>query len=482
MKAVHVLVQHFPCQVAVLEDPSLARKPLVIGGNPWEKGVVYDCSPEAVEDGIHPGMPLRQAEQLSPRAIFLPFEEKKYQEVHRALLTAVAPFSPVVETLELGELCFEASGLKRLYGPDQKLARTVAGAIETTINLLPQIGIASNKFVAALAARFASPGKPRIITREEERAFLAPLPIEFLPANDLTKRFLCLLGIATLGQVVAMPKAALVKQFGAEGALIHDLVLGYDDRPISPTPEEPSLRSEVSFEEPVADLARLASHANRVAFDLTGLLRRDGRKCQGIALELTLEDGQILNTGTHLKEATCNPQKIARRLAVLLVSLDYTAAVTGLAIHLFPLHPFHEGSKQLELFDYLRKAKQEAVTYVVQRINERLGGDAVTSASKIGPPSPILVDVSPTAVGKPWFVKRNGRWVLVEAVTEHWRVEDDWRNGGSSRDYYQVVLIDGKIIVLCYQRPDKKWYLDISAKPLPCPVTLSSTATATTPS
>jgi len=170
MKVVHVLLQRFPCQVEVLEDSSLAGKPLVIGGNPWEKGVVYDCSSEAVEDGVYPGMPLRQAEQLSPKAIFLPVGEAKYHELHRVLLSAVAPFSPVVETLELGELCFEASGLKRLYGPDQKLARKVAEAIETTINLLPQIGMASNKFVAALAARFASPGESRIITRGAERA------------------------------------------------------------------------------------------------------------------------------------------------------------------------------------------------------------------------------------------------------------------------------------------------------------------------
>lgn len=211
-------------------------------------------------------------------------------------------------------------------------------------------------------------------------------------------------------------------------------------------------------------------------------MRRDGRKAQGIVLELTLEDGPNLQTGTHLKEATSDPARIAQRLGSLLASLDFKAGVTEAVIHLFPLRPFHDGIRQMGLFGYLQKAKEERVKQVVRRINEIMGGGMVKSASQIGPPSPILAEVSPNALGKPWFVKRNGRWVLVEAVTEHWRVEDDWRNDGGSRDYYQVVLIDGKIIVLCYQRPDKRWYLDISAKPLPCPVTLSSTATVTTPS
>ncbi|MGB5933647.1 MAG: hypothetical protein WBH57_11350 [Anaerolineae bacterium] len=482
MKIACILVPYFPCQVERLDDASLAGKPLVIGGQPWEKGTVYCCSPEASGDGVHPDMPLRQAEQLCPQAMFLPINEERYQEVHRQLLKALAPFSPVVETVELGQVCLEASGLKRLYGPDDKLARSIRDMIKWETDLLSQVGIASNRFVAEVAANLATYSKPQVIPRGEEQAFLAPLPIDFLPAPEQTKRFLGILGINTIGQVAQMPKDALAKQFGAEGVFIHDLALGYDNRPLSPTPEELALRGRISFEDPLFDLIILRANMERVVSDLAVLMRRDGRKAQGIVLELTLEDGPNLQTGTHLKEATSDPARIAQRLGSLLASLDFKAGVTEAVIHLFPLRPFHDGIRQMGLFGYLQKAKEERVKQVVRRINEIMGGGMVKSASQIGPPSPILAEVSPNALGKPWFVKRNGRWVLVEAVTEHWRVEDDWRNGGGSRDYYQVVLIDGKIIVLCYQRPDKRWYLDISAKPLPCPVTLSSTATVTTPS
>ena len=482
MKIACILVPYFPCQVERLDDASLAGKPLVIGGQPWEKGTVYCCSPEASGDGVHPDMPLRQAEQLCPQAMFLPINEERYQEVHRQLLKALAPFSPVVETVELGQVCLEASGLKRLYGPDERLACSIRDVIKRETNLLSQVGVASNRFVAEVAANLATYSKPQVIPRGEEQAFLAPLPIDFLPASEQTKRFLDILGINTIGQVAQMPKDALAKQFGAEGVFIHDLALGYDNRPLSPTPEELALRGRISFEDPLFDLIILRANMERVVSDLAVLMRRDGRKAQGIVLELTLEDGPNLQTGTHLKEATSDPARIAQRLGSLLASLDFKAGVTEAVIHLFPLRPFHDGIRQMGLFGYLQKAKEERVKQVVRRINEIMGGGMVKSASQIGPPSPILAEVSPNALGKPWFVKRNGRWVLVEAVTEHWRVEDDWRNDGGSRDYYQVVLIDGKIIVLCYQRLDKRWYLDISAKPLPCPVTLSSTATVTTPS
>lgn len=482
MKIAYIVVPYFPCAVERLDDPSLAGKPLVIGGQPWEKGTVYCCSPEALREGVHRDMPLRQAEQLCPQAIFLPINEERYQEIHRQLLKALAPFSPIVETVELGQVCLEASGLKRLYGPDQKLARSIRDVIKRETNLLSQVGIASNRFVAEVAAQLATYSKPQVIPKGEEQTFLAPLPIYFLPASEQTKRFLAILGIKTIGQVAQMAKDALSKQFGAEGVFIHDLALGYDNRPLSPTTEELALRGRISFEDPVFDLTILKANIERAVSDLAVLLRRDGRKGQGIVLELILEDGRSLQTGTHLKEATSDPARITQRVGSLLASLDFKAGVTEAVVHLFPLRPFHDGIRQLGLFGYLQKAKKERMKQVVRRINEIMGGGTVRSASELGPPSPIPVEVSPTAIGKPWFVRRNGKWVLVEAVTEYWRVEDDWRNGGGSRDYYRVTLIDGKIIVLCYQRPDKKWYLDLSAKPLPCPVTLSSTATATTPS
>jgi len=482
MKIAHVLAPYFACQVERLDDPSLAGKSLVIGGQPWEKGMVYSCSSEAVEDGVYNGMPLRQAEQLCPQATFLPVNEERYQEVHRRLLKALAPFSATVETVELGQVCLEASGLQRLYGPDEKLALHIRDVIKNETNLLSQVAIASNRFVAEVAAQLASCSKPQVVPKGEEQAFLAPLPIHFLPASEQTKRFLSILGIETIGQVAQMPRDALAKQFGAEGVFIHDLALGYDNRPLSSTPEEPALRGRISFEDPLFDLTILRASMERIASDLAILLRRDGRKGQGIVLELTLEGGHTLQTGTHLKEATSDPARISQRLGCLLASLDFKAGVTEAVVYLFPLRPFQDGNRQLGLFGYLQRAKEERVKQVVRRINEMMGGGTVKSASQIGPPSPIPVEVSPTAIGKPWFVRRNGKWVLVEAITEHWRVEEDWRNGGGSRDYYRVTLIDGKILVLCYQRPDKKWYLDLSAKPSPCPVTLNSTATATTPS
>ena len=121
VKIVHVLIPDFPIQVEILDDPGLKRKPVVIGGKPDSDGDVYACSPAAQRDGIEIGMSLRQAEQLSPQAIFLPTAEEKYLKAHKGLITCLSAFSPLRETTSPGVVCIDASGLEGLYGPDAQL-------------------------------------------------------------------------------------------------------------------------------------------------------------------------------------------------------------------------------------------------------------------------------------------------------------------------------------------------------------------------
>ena len=80
MKIAYIHIQDFPVQVEILENPSIRQTAVVIGGMPHDEGSVYACSPAARIDGVQLGMPLRQAEQLSPQALFLPLSQDLYNQ------------------------------------------------------------------------------------------------------------------------------------------------------------------------------------------------------------------------------------------------------------------------------------------------------------------------------------------------------------------------------------------------------------------
>ena len=118
MKIAYIRIQDFPVQVEILENPALRQTAVVVGGLPSDEGTVYACSPAARIDGVQLGMGLRQAEQLSPKANFLPLSRDRYDEAQKNLLDTLSPYSPFRDSSAPGRLYLAASRLDALYGSD----------------------------------------------------------------------------------------------------------------------------------------------------------------------------------------------------------------------------------------------------------------------------------------------------------------------------------------------------------------------------
>jgi hypothetical protein len=55
---------------------------------------------------------------------------------------------------------------------------------------------------------------------------------------------------------------------------------------------------------------------------------------------------------------------------------------------------------------------------------------------------------------------RAGRRLAVEAVQETWRIDDEWwRQRPVSRVYYQLGLVDGRMVVVYEDVTQGRWYV-----------------------
>ena len=137
----HLDLDTFFVSVERLLDPKLRDRPVVVGGNPFGRGVVAGCSYEARAYGIHSAQPIRRAYRLCPQAVFLHGSYIHYAEYSKLVGEILRELAPVCEAASIDEFYLDLSATERLKGDTyrwaQEIQRTVHGETALPIRTKP---------------------------------------------------------------------------------------------------------------------------------------------------------------------------------------------------------------------------------------------------------------------------------------------------------------------------------------------------------
>lgn len=175
----HVDCDAFYATVEKRDDPSLANKPVVIGGG--KRGVVSTACYLARSYGIHSAMPMFKALKACPHATVVRPRMKVYSEVGREVKSMMRDLTPMVEPLSIDEAFLDLRGTQRLHG--QSAAETMmkfAKRIEDEIGITVSVGLSYCKFLAKIASDLDKPRAFSIIGEAEALDFLAKQPVSLI--------------------------------------------------------------------------------------------------------------------------------------------------------------------------------------------------------------------------------------------------------------------------------------------------------------
>jgi protein ImuB len=139
--------------------------------------------------------------------------------------------------------------------------------------------LAEGPRIAAMLAR-AAMDQPLVVPSGENYHALADLSVTALPLPDATLRMLQQVGIATIGQLRALPAASLALRLGSAAVRVMGLLRGDDCAPLQPyvPPEQPCER---------IDLERETSNVELLSFVLKSICDRLAQRLEGRGLGAT---------------------------------------------------------------------------------------------------------------------------------------------------------------------------------------------------
>lgn len=429
MRIACVVIPRFALAVELLERPELCVRSLVIGGAAEEVRSVVECSPEAEQQGVRRGMPLREARAFCREALFLDARPALYRERHERMLAALEAVSPVVEGAEPGCAYVGLDGLAGraaaseeappaeqngcaapvaplsapsfapIFPDEGAAAGALAGAVAAALGLRPRLGIAQSRF-AALAAALAATGEATTILEERDvAAFLSPLPVHLLPFDEPVMRRLYWLGLRTVGEIAALPRAALAAQFGPAGERAWDLAHGHDDRPLLPRRPPAELSDQLAFAQPVAEIQAVLAAARHLLTRLLNRPERRGRVARGLALSIALANDRRWERSLTFREPTADGDRMLRALGAKLDGVALPAAAEALSLALRDL--CSETGVQASLFSSRGRQLQE-LKAALEQLRSRVGNPSVMKIVGVEPCSRLperqyaLIDYEPS--------------------------------------------------------------------------------------
>src|SRR5256714_3281763 len=282
--------------VEELFDPSLKGKPVIVGGQRHERGVVSAASYEARKFGVHSAMPLRTAAKLCPQAIFVDGHPDRYRECSERARRVLSSFSPQVEMVSIDEAYLDMTATERLHGPPLLAAHKLHQRMKAETELNCSIGIGASRLIAKVCSGKAKPNGVLFIVPGREAKFLAPLDVRDIPGvGKVTEQKLNSLGIRTVGDMARKDEHFLEEHLGKWGVALAGKARGEDAGAwfageIGDQDAAKSISHEHTYNEDTADVAQIEATLMRLSEMVARRLREQKVHARTLQLKLRYKD------------------------------------------------------------------------------------------------------------------------------------------------------------------------------------------------
>jgi protein ImuB len=299
---------------------SAPDKPFALAASLGNQRLLTAVNEAAEALGIVPGLPLTDARALHPSLVVDAADPVGDRASLLRLVRWCGRYSPWVAADGADGIWLDVTGCAHLQGGEESLVRDM-------IACLAAQGIASHAAIAETAgaawalSRFGAHAAIVIPVGEVAKA-IENLKINGLRFDNELSSELERLGLRRIGDLLHLPRAALVARFGTSVAERLDQALGLAAEPLSPLPPSPLRWARRRFAESILTLEAMTAATDEL---LTALCRRLGEEQVGarrLMLTLYRVDGETAEVAIGTARPSRDPRHLLRLFAEGLGEID----------------------------------------------------------------------------------------------------------------------------------------------------------------
>src|SRR5215211_8570002 len=373
----------FELRAALRKRPSLALVPAALAPPDGAEPLIGPVTEAAHQAGVRPQMRMGEALATCPKLVLVEPDPAAAEQAWEEIVRSLEDSGFAVESTALGTAYFDTRGVERLYGGLEPALKRALAAVGS--NWDARVGAAGRRFAALAAANVARPGQVLVVSDEQARDFLAPLPLDLLPLDESRQQELRELGVRKLGELAGLPGGAVAERLGPDGRRAWSLARGGDRRRIRGRRPPAELVESLEFPEAVANELTLRRAFTVLLDRLLERPERDNRFVRKAAIAARLVGGGSWRRTVTLRDPTAERDRLRSALGPKLMELP--APVVELRLELVELSAAR--GQQLEL---VRTAGAETGTRLqegLRQVRASTGSGSVCTVVEVAPWSRI---------------------------------------------------------------------------------------------
>ena len=380
----------FFASVELLSHPELSDSPMAVCGSPDKRhGIILAKNELAKKAGVVTAETVWQALKKCPDLQFVPPHMSKYKHYSRLINEIYQRFTDMVEPFSIDESWLDVTASQSLFGSGKVIADTIRETVKRELGLTLSAGVSFNKIFAKMGSEYKKPDATTLITRENYRQLLWPLPArEMFFVGKVTAKKLSASGINTIGDIALANPDVLEHMLGKQGRQLWEYTNGLDNSPVARSGEAEKIKSVgngVTFTRDLLTEEDLITAVTSLSDTVAGRLRKYGMKACGVKVDIKDPYFKVISRQKQL----FSPTNLAFDLSRAALEIIHASWKTGSPIRMLTITGINLTDEifdeQLSLFsgDSKSRIKDEQVERTMDKVRKKYGSSSIGFAAVI---------------------------------------------------------------------------------------------------